>query len=162
MQTIMVTGNAGGPGDFRFSPNGKPVLRFSVADNVKRADGTDGPTTWFDVQAWGPLAELYADKIAKGSYVTVAGRVELNEWTKDVEENGETVTKHFAKLRINAQAIGIAEPRDSATQGGGSGQGGQRPTPAANAQQAATTGRSGGIPGRDLPAADDEDPFGDQ
>lgn len=152
MQHITVTGNAGGDGDFRFSPQGKPVLRFSVADNFKRADGTDGPTTWFDVQAWGPLAELYADKIKRGAYVTVAGRVEINEWTKDVEEDGKTVTKHFAKLRITAQAIGIAEPRASA-------QGGGTVPQAANAQHRPATAQETAMP---QGGADNEDPFGDQ
>lgn len=152
-QSITVTGNAGADGDYRFSPTGKPVLRFSVADNFKRADGTDGPTTWFDVQAWGPLAELYADKIKRGAYVTVSGRVDLNEWEKDG-------VKH-AKLRITAQAIGVAEPRASA-------QGGGTVPNAANAQHQPATGQetasaSGSrIPGRDLPGADNEDPFGDQ
>lgn len=154
MQHITVTGNAGGDGDYCFSPQGKPVLRFSVADNFKRADGTDGPTTWFDVQAWGPLAELYADKIKRGAYVTVAGRVDLNEWEKDG-------VKH-AKLRITAQAIGVAEPR------GASGQGGGTVPDAAATQQRAAQGqeappaRGSRIPGRDLPATGDEDPFGDQ
>lgn len=152
MQHITVTGNAGGDGDYRFSPQGKPVLRFSVADNFKRADGTDGPTTWFDVRAWGPLAELYADKIKRGAYVTVAGRVEINEWTKDVEEDGKTVTKHFAKLRITAQAIGIAEPRASA-------QGGGTVPQAANAQHRPATAQETAIP---QDGADNEDPFGDQ
>ena len=142
MQHITVTGNAGGDGDYRFSPQGKPVLRFSVADNFKRSDGTDGPTTWFDVQAWGPLAELYADKIKRGAYVTVSGRVDLNEWEKDG-------VKH-AKLRITAQAIGVAEPR------GASGQGGGTVPQAAAPQQRAAQGQGGES------AQDNEDPFGDQ
>jgi single-strand DNA-binding protein len=144
MQHITVTGNAGGDGDYRFSPQGKPVLRFSVADNFKRSDGTDGPTTWFDVQAWGPLAELYADKIKRGAYVTVAGRVDLNEWEKDG-------VKH-AKLRITAQAIGVAEPRASAQCRGTVPQDANAQHRPATAAQAAPA----------QVAPEEEDPFGDQ
>lgn len=48
-----------------------PVCDFSVAANRKHADGEE--TVWFQVTAWGQLAEQCAKNLKKGDKVFVEG-----------------------------------------------------------------------------------------
>ena len=157
MNTCNLTGNAGKDAELRYSQSGMALCTFSLAEYK----GEDKQAVWWDVVCFGETAEAVASLVKRGWKVEATGTVELDTWEKDVEESGRMVKKQFSRLKLLANAVG-ARPPKNATQGGGSAQGGQRHTPAANAQQAGATGRSGGIPGHDLPAADDEDPFGDQ
>ena len=125
------------------------LCTFSLAEYK----GEEKTAVWWDVVCFGETAEAVAGLVKKGWKVEATGTVELDTWEKD----GQT----RSRLKLLANAVGARPPKNAA-QGGGNAGSGQRPTPAANAQQAGATGRSGGIPGRDLPAADDEDPFGDQ
>ena len=76
--TITVVGSLGNDPEMRYSPDGKPVVNLSVAANRKwtNADGTPGEeTVWFQVSAWGKLAEVCNTYLAKGRQVLVAGRM---------------------------------------------------------------------------------------
>jgi len=62
----------------RYSPDGKPVVNFSVAANRRwnNADGTPGEeTVWFRVSAWGKLAEVCNEYLSKGRQVLVEGHL---------------------------------------------------------------------------------------
>ena len=83
LNKVMVIGNLGRDPEMRYTPTGKSVTNFSVASNRtwKSADGekhTD--TEWFNVVAWGYLAENTKQLLTKGSRVYVEGRLQTRTW----------------------------------------------------------------------------------
>ena len=78
-EKIVLSGNLGGDPDLRYTPNGTPVTRFSVATNEKWS-GQDGQpqerTTWWRVSVWGKPAEAVSQNLRKGSQVFVEGRMD--------------------------------------------------------------------------------------
>ena len=77
-QQVIIVGNLGRDPQTRHTPDGKPVTNLSVATNRKwnNADGTPGEeTVWFQVSAWGKLAEVCEQYLSKGRRVLVEGRL---------------------------------------------------------------------------------------
>jgi len=90
LNKVMIIGYLGRDPEMRFTPTGKSVSSFSVACNRswKSKDGerhTD--TDWFNVVAWGDLAEISKQYLSKGSMVYVEGRLQIREW---VDSNGNS------------------------------------------------------------------------
>jgi len=67
--------------DLRYTPQGTPVCKFSIAINRKYNDKDE--TTFLNVVTWGGLAENCAKYLNKGSKVAVVGEIRVNEWEKD-------------------------------------------------------------------------------
>ena len=75
---IMIVGNLRKDPELRYTPSGDPVTSFSVAVNRKwkNSDGTPGEeVTWFQVSAWGNLAETCNQYLSKGRQVFIEGRL---------------------------------------------------------------------------------------
>jgi single-strand DNA-binding protein len=67
----------------RYTPSGRPVTTFTVA--VSRSWNTvDGErhneTEWFNVVAWGNLAEICKQYLNKGQQVYIEGRLQTRRW----------------------------------------------------------------------------------
>lgn len=77
MADIKFTGNVGKDAELRWTPNGRAVLNFSVADSKSRKlDNGEWETLaeqWMNCAIWGDEAEFYAEKIKRGARVTVYG-----------------------------------------------------------------------------------------
>jgi single-strand DNA-binding protein len=77
MADIKFTGNVGKDAELRWTQGGRAVLNFSVADSKSRKlDNGEWETLaeqWLNCAIWGDLAEFYAEKLKKGSRVTVYG-----------------------------------------------------------------------------------------
>lgn len=83
LNKVMIIGNLGRDPEMRFTPSGKPVTSFSVA--VSRTwSSPDGErheeTEWFNVVAWGKLAETCKQYLLKGQQVYVEGRLQTRRW----------------------------------------------------------------------------------
>jgi len=88
LNKVMIIGYLGRDPEMRFTPTGKSVSSFSVACNRswKSKDGErHTETDWFNVVAWGELAEISKQYLSKGSMVYVEGRLQIREW---VDSNG--------------------------------------------------------------------------
>lgn len=83
--------------EIKFTNNGTAVVNFSVAVNRKK--GEEEYVSYFDVTAWGTLAQGVADNLKKGDRVIVNGNL-----TQDRYENKEGKT--VSKVIINAEAVG--------------------------------------------------------
>jgi single-strand DNA-binding protein len=106
----MIIGNLGRDPEMRYTPNGKPVTSFSVAVSRTwtKPEGERTETTdWFNVVAWGRLAEICSQYLTKGSMVYVEGRLETRSW------EGENGQKHF-RTEIVAGDVNILERRGRA------------------------------------------------
>ena len=83
LNKIMVIGHLGHDPEMRYTPAGKPVTTFSVAVNRswESSDGTrQNQTEWFNVLAWGRLAEFCKQTLSKGKQVYVEGRLQTRRW----------------------------------------------------------------------------------
>ena len=77
-------GHLGRAPEMRYTPTGKQVTSFSIITRYAWAssDGTrHQDTDWFNVIAWGELAEECKHSLSKGQLVYVEGRVKNRRWT---------------------------------------------------------------------------------
>ena len=77
MNKIIVIGHLGRDPEMRYTPNGQSVTSFSVASSRRyttSAGEQREETEWFNVSAWGRLAELCNQYLTKGRQVYVEGR----------------------------------------------------------------------------------------
>ena len=78
MNKIIVIGNLGRDPEMRYTPSGQSVTNFSVASSRRytTANGEQREETeWFNVSAWGRLAETCNQYLTKGQQVYVEGRL---------------------------------------------------------------------------------------
>jgi len=92
LNKVMIIGTLGRDPELRYTPSGRPVASFSVATS-RTWTSSDGErreeTEWFNVVAWGNLAEICKTHLAKGQQVYVEGRLQTRGWE---DENG---TRHY-------------------------------------------------------------------
>jgi len=83
LNKVMVIGQVGRDPEMRYMPNGKPVTSFSVATS-RSWTNSEGErceeTEWFNVVAWGNLAEICKQHFRKGQQVYVEGRLQTRGW----------------------------------------------------------------------------------
>jgi len=100
MSNIRLTGRLAKDGELRFTPDGKPVLNFSMSIYTGGSQEKGyKPSRWVSVQAWDNLATSAQEMAVKGATLTVEGQV-LPERT--YQSNGETKT---AGWEIRADVI---------------------------------------------------------
>ena len=78
LNKVQIIGHLGRDPEMRYTPSGRPVTTFTVA--VSRTWNTgDGErhseTEWFNVVAWGNLAEICKQYLTKGQQVYIEGRL---------------------------------------------------------------------------------------
>ena len=83
LNKVMVIGHLGRDPEMRYTPSGRPVTTFTVA--VSRTWNTaDGErrseTEWFNIVAWGNLAEICKQYLHKGQQVYIEGRLQTRQW----------------------------------------------------------------------------------
>jgi single-strand DNA-binding protein len=87
---VIVIGNLGRDPEKRYTQDGRPVTRFSVAATTRRRE-RDGEwadhTEWFSVTVFGRQAETLAERVAKGTRVYVEGRLESRQY--DTQNGGK-------------------------------------------------------------------------
>ena len=92
LNKVMIIGHLGREPEMRYTPSGRPVTSFSVA-TTRSWNSPDGErreeTEWFNVVAWGNLAEICKQYLTKGQQVYVEGRLQTRRWE---DQEGK---KHF-------------------------------------------------------------------
>jgi len=83
LNKVMIIGHLGRDPEMRYTPSGRPVTTFSVATS-RTWTTNDGErhseTEWFNVVAWGSLAEICKQYLQKGQQVYVEGRLQTRKW----------------------------------------------------------------------------------
>jgi len=89
LNKVQLIGRLGRDPETRFTPSGTKVANFSVAVG-RRWRGADSEvkedTDWFNVVAWGRLAEICQEYLTKGRLVYIEGRLKTDRY----EVEGET------------------------------------------------------------------------
>jgi single-strand DNA-binding protein len=113
-QNTVVIGNLGDDPKMKYTQTGQAVTEFRMATNRKwkGADGeTKEKTTWFRVSAWGKLAELCNQYLAKGRLVLVEGEIDASAW---VGQDGQP----RASLELRARNVQFLGGRGTPGEGG--------------------------------------------
>lgn len=80
---ILLIGNLGRDCEFKFTPSGTPVAKFSVATSETWNDKSGArqeQTEWTRVALWGKPAEALHEYLKKGKQVYVEGRLQTRDW----------------------------------------------------------------------------------
>jgi single-strand DNA-binding protein len=81
-----IIGNLGKDSEFRYTPAGTALVKFTLATNRKFID-KDGQkqekTEWHRITVWSKLAEICAQYLTKGKQVMIEGRIEYGTYEKD-------------------------------------------------------------------------------
>jgi len=106
----MVIGHLGKDPEMRYTPSGRPVTTFSIA--VSRSWNTaDGErrteTEWFNIVAWGNLAEICKQYLNKGQQVYVEGRLQTRRWE---DKEGQ---KHTSVEVVANEMMMLGDRRDN-------------------------------------------------
>jgi single-strand DNA-binding protein len=118
LNKVMVIGSVGRDPEMRYRPSGKPVTSFSVA-TTRSWTNSEGErreeTEWFNVVAWGNLAEICKQHLRKGQQVYVEGRLQTRSW---MDQEGkkrfrtELVAKEMIMLGDRRGVSEVVEPTD--------------------------------------------------
>ena len=139
LNKVMIIGHLGRDPEMRYTPSGRPVTTFTVA-TTRSWNTSEGErrteTEWFNVVAWGNLAEICKQHLNKGQQVYVEGRLQTRRWD---DKEGQ---KHTSVEIVAGEMMMLGDRRE----------------PAANhAQEAeAAPAENSSTP---APASEDEFPF---
>jgi single-strand DNA-binding protein len=110
LNKVMIIGRLGRDPEMRYTPSGKPVTTFSVATH-RSWNTSEGErrteTEWFNVVAWGNLAEICKEFLAKNRLVYIEGRLQTRHW-----DDAEGV-KHTSVEIVANEMIMLDERRDN-------------------------------------------------
>ena len=106
---ILIVGNLGGDPEIRYTPSGKMVTNFSVAEN--RTVSGEKQTIWYRVSTWEKLAENCNNYLKKGSRVLIEGRL-----TADTATGGPRIWtgndgQQRASFELTAQTVQFLSTR---------------------------------------------------
>jgi len=102
LNKVMIIGRLGRDPEMRYTPSGRPVTNFSVATS-RSWNTSDGErrteTEWFNIVAWGSLAEICNQYLIKGQQVYIEGRLQSRAW-EDTEGKRHTSVEIIANEMI--------------------------------------------------------------
>jgi single-strand DNA-binding protein len=111
---ITIIGNIVNDPELKFTPNGKALAIFTVvtSKSSKKPDGTwdNVDTTFWDIKAWGKIAENCADSLGKGMSVIVVGTAVQENW------DDKTTGAKRSKIVVTAWNIGVDMKRHTVAQ----------------------------------------------
>jgi single-strand DNA-binding protein len=110
LNKVLIIGRLGRDPEMRYTPSGRPVTTFSIATS-RSWNTSDGErrteTEWFNVVAWGNLAEICKQFLVKGQQVYIEGRLQTRNW-----EDSEG-TKHSATEIVANEMIMLGDRREA-------------------------------------------------
>ena len=93
LNKVMIIGNLGRAPEMRYTTSGRAVTSFTMATS-RSWSSPDGErheeTEWFNVIAWGKLAETCKQYLVKGQQAYIEGRLQTRRWE---DQEGR---KHFS------------------------------------------------------------------
>jgi len=82
---VILIGNLGGKPELKYTPEGVPMAKFSIATTERWGVDDSGQkrehTEWHRIVAWRKLAEICSQYLDKGMKVFIEGRIRTNKWT---------------------------------------------------------------------------------
>ena len=110
LNKVMVIGNVGRAPEMRCMPTGQPVTSFGVGASRSWIDEDNEQheeTEWFNVVAWGTLAERCKACLREDQHVYVEGRLQTRSWrteTGNMRFRAELVANELIVLNGSVDA----------------------------------------------------------
>ena len=111
---VILLGNLGADPEIRYTPGGTAVANFRLATSETRVnkDGQkETKTEWHRIVAFGKLAEICGEYLAKGKQVYIEGKIQTRNWD-DKDGNKKYMTE------IVANVMQMLGGREGAASGG--------------------------------------------
>ncbi len=112
---VILVGNLGKDPEVKYTPQGTPVAKITVATSSSYKDKQSGDwqetTEWHNVVLWQRLAEIAGEYLKKGNKVYIEGRLQTRSW--DDKQTGQK--KYMTEIVANELVL----------MGGGRGEGGE-------------------------------------
>lgn len=90
-----IIGSLGKDPEIRSTNSGKKVASFSLA--VGEGFGDKATTSWWNIVAWGDLAEFTEKYLKKGKSVSVIGKLQSRSWDDKTSGQKKYITEINAK-----------------------------------------------------------------
>jgi single-strand DNA-binding protein len=106
LNKVMIIGWVDGEPEMRHTPSGKAVASFTIATSriwTSSEGERHEEKEWFNVVAWGNLAEICQKRLRHGLQVYVEGRLQTRSW----EDNDGR--KHFRTEVVAHELIALSE-----------------------------------------------------
>ena len=154
---VILIGNLGKDPELKYTPQGTPVAKFSLATNERYKDKQDqwqDRTEWHNITCWSRLAEIAGEYLKKGRTVYIEGRLRTDSWedknTHEKKYRTEIVANDLVLLGGKGEGGGEGGggfKRAQGAQAGGGGNNFDQSAPAGHDEMAQT----GGITDEDIP-----------
>lgn len=122
---VSITGNATREPELRFTPSGQAVANFGVAVNRRwqnrQTQEWEESVSFFDVTCWSTLAENVAESVAKGTRVTVTGRLDQRSWETQEGDKRSKVEIVADDVAVSLRWATADVMRNERPEGGGGG-----------------------------------------
>ena len=167
MNKIIIIGNLGQDPEMRYTPSGQSLTSFSLASNRRytTANGEQREETqWFNVTAWGRLAETCNQHLSKGQQAYVEGRIQGREYTGRDGQKRFSLDVTATDMQLLGHRGGGSNSGSDEQQSGGSDEGSEQPDGGSgerNEQPGGRQPRNNGEEGRDGPGGEPEPGQGD-
>lgn len=112
LNKAMLIGRLGSDPKSSLTSEGKPLSNFSIANIRKwksKSEEHKSKTEWFNIVAWGNLAEFCNKNLKIGNQVYIEGRIHSENW-KDETGNAKSKTEIVASKMI---MLGILKSNDN-------------------------------------------------
>ena len=115
LNMVQFTGRLGKDPEAKYTPAGALVVKLVAASNRTWVDKATGEkreaTEWFNCEAWGKLAEICTQYLAKGSRIYGEGRLQTHSW----EDSTSGQRRYMTQVILNDMIMldSAAESRGS-------------------------------------------------
>lgn len=124
---VIISGNLTRDPELRSTASGMPVLGFGVAVNDRRKNQQTGEwedyPNFIDCTMFGTRAESLSRYLAKGTKVSIEGKLRWSQWERDGQKR--------SKIEVIVDELEFMSSRNSDSNAGGSNYGGTYAAPAA-------------------------------
>ena len=100
---VILIGFLGEAPEVRFSSQGKPIGKFSLAVNERWKDAEGARrerVEWFRIVCFGRLAEICGEYLSRGRHVYVEGKLQSRKWADREGEKRTTLEVVANQMRI--------------------------------------------------------------
>ena len=81
--------------EFRLTPSGIPVARFTIAINRFKKNQDEKSADFIRIVAWRRLAEICNEYLKKGKLIAIEGRLQIDKYEKDGQ------TRYFSEVHAD-------------------------------------------------------------
>lgn len=117
LNSVLVEGNLTRDPELKYTTGGTAICALSVACNryYKKGDDLQKEVSFFDVTAFGRLAEICAEYLKKGRGVRVHGRLKQERWEKDGQARSKVlVVAEHVEFKPAAKPVDAEVPEEQA------------------------------------------------